>query len=287
MDKEINLKPVWDAVLEVYQEVAKICDRHHLRYYLTDGSAIGAVRHHGFIPWDDDFDMSMPRPDYEKFIEYAKTELPPKMKFLDWHNCPEFCFLFGKVQCCDREKVEQVERECGYMLSNGLYIDIFPIDGYPTSNLEISWTKFYCYLMRALWRARCGVFKNQTQKGKLLCCFGWCIALFVPWIRTTADIMSRCEKFLLRHPFASSKYSQRASVYLTGLNRPPLPVEWWGTATVQQFMDVSVPLPRDYDSFLRFYYGDYMQLPPVDKQIPSHGYNYRCGWWLGPTKIKA
>jgi len=281
---DVNLKPVWEAILEIYQEVAKICDRHHLRYYLTDGSAIGAVRHHGFIPWDDDFDMSMPREDYVKFIEYAKTELPTHLKFLDWHNCPEFCFLFGKVQDCRREKVEAVEKECGYMLSNGLYIDIFPIDGYPTSKVEIKFTKIHCYLMRALWRARCGVFKNQTRKGKLLCCLGWIVAVFVPWIRTTADIMSRCEKFLLRHPFSGSDYSQRASVYLTGLNRPPLPTSWWGKAKMIPFGDISVPLPEDYDSYLRFYYGDYMKLPSIESQKPSHGYKYRCGWWLGPTK---
>lgn len=284
MDKEINLKPVWNAVLEVYQEVAKICDRHHLRYYLTDGSAIGAVRHHGFIPWDDDFDMSMPRPDYEKFIEYAKTELPAHLKFLDWRNTPEIGYIFGKVQETRREKVEAVERQCGYMLSSGVYVDILPIDGYPMNALERGWIRSYTKILRALWRARFSVFANQSTRGKMLCCLGWIYAICMPWIRKPQDVMRRCEAIQKRHGFDESEFTGRASVYLSGLNRPPLPKQWWGEAVWMEFNGIKVPLPHDYDSYLRFYYGDYMKLPPKDRQSPSHEYKYRCAWWLGPTK---
>lgn len=280
---KVNLKPVWNAVLEVYQEVAKICDRHHLRYYLTDGSAIGAVRHHGFIPWDDDFDMSMPRPDYEKFIEYAKTELPPHLKFLDWRNTPEIGYIFGKVQETRREKVEAVERECGYMLSSGLYVDILPVDGYPMNGVERFWIRAYTSILRALWRARFGVFKNQTARGKMLCFLGWLYALFMPWIRKPQDVMRRCENIQKRHKFDESEFTGRASVYLSGLNRPPLPKKWWGEAVWMDFDGLRVPLPQDFDSYLRFYYGDYMKLPPEASQHPSHEYKYRCAWWLGPT----
>lgn len=281
---DVNLAPVWAATLEIYREVARICDRHHLRYYLTDGSAIGAVRHHGFIPWDDDFDMSMPREDYRKFIAYARAELPPHLKFLNWENCPEFCFLFGKVQDCRRDMVESVERDCGYMLSNGLYIDIIPIDGYPTSVLEKEFVKIYTYLLRALWRAKFGIFRNQSRKGKLLCVLGHVFSMFVPWIRYPEQIMARCEKLLCRHAFSESENTQRASVFLTGLNRSPLPKSWWGKATMCAFCDIQVPLPHDYDSYLHFYFGEYMKLPPPEKRKPSHGYAHRCGWWLGPTK---
>ena len=113
---KINLKPVWDAVLNVYREVAQICDKHGLRYYLTDGTALGAVRHKGFIPWDDDFDMSMPREDYQKFIEIARNELPEHLKFVNWENTPEFTLLFGKVQDTRADFVKSIEAECGYML---------------------------------------------------------------------------------------------------------------------------------------------------------------------------
>ena len=128
-----GLRPLWDASLGIYREIAKICERHGLRYYVTDGTALGAVRHKGFIPWDDDFDMSMPRPDYEKFKKIFMAELPPHLKFVDFHNTPEFGLLFGKVQDCRRDKIEALEKVVGFQLSNGLFIDIFPIDGYPRS----------------------------------------------------------------------------------------------------------------------------------------------------------
>ena len=282
--EKIDLRPVWTAIMEVYAEVAKICERHGLRHYFTDGSAIGAVRHSGFIPWDDDLDISMPREDYERFIEYARDELPSYLKFLNWKNCPEFNFLFGKVQDCRRERVEEVERKCGYMLSNGLYVDILPIDGYPKSRFEIFYVRCYAGLLRAVWRAKFGVFKNQTFRGKILSFLGHIGSIFVPWIRRPEQIMEPCERMLRRHKFGESQYSSRVDMYLTALDRPPWRLEWWGEAQWHDFMGVKVPLPHDYDSYLRFYYGDYMTLPPEEQRVPIHGYNYRCAWWLGPTK---
>ena len=64
---KLDMRPIWDALLHVYEEFARVCDENNLRYYLAEGSAIGALRHKGFIPWDDDLDVIMPRPDYERF----------------------------------------------------------------------------------------------------------------------------------------------------------------------------------------------------------------------------
>lgn len=281
--KSVNLRPVWDATLDVYREIARVCDKHGLRYYLTDGTAIGAVRHKGFIPWDDDFDMSMPRNDYERFVELAKRELPPHLKFVNWKNTPEFSLLFGQVHDCRRDKISKVEKACGYMLSLGIYVDIFPIDGYPESSLERWFVRKYAYLLRALWRAKGGVYKNQSRRGKVLMVIGRILSVLFPWLRTTSDIMIRCEQLQKKHEFAGSKNSSRASVYLTGLNRPPLPTEWWGEPSWHEFEGLRVPLPHDYDSFLRFYFKDYMKLPPKDKQKPTHDYPHRCDWCYGPT----
>lgn len=282
-ERTINLKPVWSAILEVYQEIAKICERHGLRYYVTDGTAIGAIRHHGFIPWDDDFDMSMPREDYDKFIAYAKTELPSYLKFVNWQNTPEFSLLFGQVHDSRREKVAAVEKACGYELSLGIYVDIIPIDGYPESCLERWFVRKYAYLLRSIWRAKGGVFSQQSCRGKILMCIGKILSILMPWIQTQTDVLAICEKLLRRHPFNGSRYSGRASVYLTGLNRPPLPSSWWGMGKMVDFENIKVPVPQDYDAFLRFYFHDYMKLPPLEKRCPSHEYSYKCAWCYGPT----
>lgn len=138
----VDLSPIWDALMEMYEVFSSICTKHNLRHYVTDGSAIGAVRHKGFIPWDDDLDVSMPRPDYNKFMEIASKELPSNLVAYDRHQCPEMKVLFGKVQEVRESKVHKVEKQIGRILAHGLYIDIFPIDGCPSSAFEIAWVKF-------------------------------------------------------------------------------------------------------------------------------------------------
>ena len=276
-----NLQPVWDAILEIYMEISRLCDRHGLRYYLTDGSAIGAVRHKGFIPWDDDLDLSMPREDYMRFVELARTELPPYLRFLDWHNVSDFTLLFGKVQDIRKEKVLEVERQCGYMLSSGLYVDIIPIDGYPKSCIERFLTKIVVGVLSCIVRYKCMSFGAQTNKGRFVWLVGLLFSLAFPFV-TDKRCKEFCEKQLLRHPFKDSEITGRASLRLTLLNRKPIPKKIWGRCpSMHEFQGLKVPLPQDFDSYLRFYYGDYMKLPPESKRVPSHEYRYRCSWWLG------
>ena len=283
---EINLKPVWDATLNVYREVAKVCDRYGLRYYLTDGTALGAVRHHGFIPWDDDFDMSMPREDYNKFIEVASKELPAHLKFVNWENAPEFTLLFGKVQDSREDYIKSVEEQCGYMLSSGIYIDIIPIDGYPKSAIERLVVKMSVAVLSCMIRFRCMDYRVQSKKGKLVWIAGLALSILMPWMNGQS-CKRKCEQFLVRHPYAGARYTGRASMRLTMLNRKPIPAEYWGEPSRSVFCGVDVPVPHDLDAYLRFYYGDYMKLPPPDQQQHSHEYSYRCAWWLGPTVSKA
>lgn len=279
---KINLKPVWDAVLNVYREVAQICDKHGLRYYLTDGTALGAVRHKGFIPWDDDFDMSMPREDYQKFIEIARNELPEHLKFVNWENTPEFTLLFGKVQDTRADFVKSIEAQCGYMLSSGIYIDIIPIDGYPKSRIEKIFVKAAVSVLSCMIRFRCMKYSVQSRKGKLVWLAGLTLSVLMPWM-DGQKCKRRCEAFLRKNPFAGAKYTGRASMRLTMLNRNPIPTEYWGVPSRSMFCDIDVPVPHDVDAYLRFYFGDYMKLPPEDQQRHSHEYSYRCSWWLGPT----
>lgn len=282
-EKKINLRPVWDATLNVYREIAEICQRHNLRYYLTDGTAIGAVRHRGFIPWDDDFDISMPREDYRRFIEYSQKELPSHLKFVNWENTPELIYLFGKVQETDKNIVEAVESKCGYMLTSGIYVDIIPIDGYPESRIEQFLVRGVVGLLSCIIRFRCMSIKAQSKKGKLVWVAGLLLTIPLPFLNGNA-CKKICEKLLMRHPFANATFTGRASLRLTILNRPPMPMSYWGEPSHHFFEGMDMPLPHDYDAYLRFYYGDYMTPPPESQQHPSHEYSKRCAWWLGPTK---
>ena len=268
----------------IYAEVAKICDRHGLRYYVTDGTALGAMRHGGFIPWDDDFDISMPRPDYDEFRKFAPQELPENLKFMDCWNAPEFTMLFGKVLDTRRDVVEGMEKKIGYVLSGGIGIDIFPIEGFPSGLLK----KLYVKLVHAVILRRLVFqgekFKGNTFKGKMHCLSAIVCALLTPWLKTEADLLMALERLVLCSSFDESEYTARTCSQRSIFRRVPLRKEVWGKPTPVEFDGSVVMVPEDCDSYLRneFYQWDYHEFPPEDKQHPTHSYSEHRSWWLGP-----
>lgn len=280
MQKNYNLRPVWDAILNIYATYTELCKKYGLRYYIINGTAIGAVRHHGFIPWDDDFDVAMPREDYEKFRRIVK-ELPPHLKFVDWHNTKEYTQLFGKIQDSRREVVESIERETGFMLSNGIFIDVFPIDGFPSNPIMYYLYKVKYQIIKAVIRFRLHSFKEQTKAGVGTWCLGMFCGFFWPFRWSQPRLFTAIEKFAKSCPFATSKNTGRVDSSLTF--RYVYDKSVWGSPQYVSFENINVPIPQKIDEYLRLEYGNYMQLPPETKRTPNHGYSWRCSWWLGPT----
>lgn len=280
-----GLSPIWDGCIEVYLEFARVCDKHHLRYYVTDGNALGAVRHNGFIPWDDDFDVSMPRPDYERFVELANTELPPHLKFVDWHNAKSFNRLFGKIQDTRVERIAEIEAKIGHMLSNGNFIDIFPIDGYPDSIWQRFKLRFIMFFLNPLSRFRLSQFRIQSTKGKIVWIVGAILSVLIPFWRSRSALLSKLESELRRYSYGRSKMTGRACSRVSVIYRPSVPKSAWGDGQMMEFYGIEIPLPSDYDAYLTSEYGDYKTLPPAEKQHPTHWYDYRAPWWLGPDSV--
>lgn len=281
-----GLRPLWDASLEIYREIAKICDRHGLRYYATDGTALGAVRHKGFIPWDDDLDISMPRPDYEKFKQIAEVELPTNLRFWDFRDEPNDIFLFGKVQCIEKDRVLTLEKKLGRTLSNGLFVDIFPIDGYPVRKLARAKIRFVTTLLQCVVRFRCMSVAKQSPKGKVVWLFGAFFSVLLPWMNQRR-CLSVCEKYLLRYPFETTEFTGRTCSSLNVLRRAPLKRTVWGKGVDVEFDTNQVRVPEDVDAHLRneYYKWDYMQLPPKSARHPTHTLSCHFPWWLGATKL--
>ena len=284
-DDRFGLRPLWDAMLAIYSEVAKICDRHGLRYYATDGTALGAIRHKGFIPWDDDFDISMPRPDYEKFLELAKTELPENLKIVNNDNTPEFKLIFAKVQEVREPYVKQIENKLGYELSNGIFIDVFPIEGYPCGFRRIFINLIISILARAI------IWGNQnhssmTIKNLVKTLYVKIVRLIIPGCQDWQDCIHTMERLVRSTDFETSEFTSRTCSQLKLTRRSPLPRKVWGKARILEFDNITIPVPENVDSYLRneFNKYDYRELPPVEEQHPTHSYSSRCPWWLGPTE---
>lgn len=280
-EDRFGMRPLWDALLGIYGEFAAICDKHNLRYYLLEGNAIGAVRHKGFVPWDDDIDVAMPRPDYERFISECLDDLPPNLKFLDWNNAPEFTLSFGKIQETRREIVEGIENRVGFQLSNGLYIDILVLDGCPKGGLALFVYKYKLFILEAMFRSKMRTFASESCRGKRIWLLGRVLSIALFWV--SADcVKAWIETHMRSIPFEDAEMTWRAG----GAVR----VQWvfprriWNGVVMHEFDTINAPLPKGYDEYLRIQYGDYMKLPPPEKQVPSHSYAARCPWWLGPTK---
>lgn len=278
-----GLKPVWDAIIKVYLEFAKICDRHGLRYYVVDGNAIGAVRHGGFIPWDDDFDVAMPRRDYDRFLEIAETELPNDLKIVTWCNTPEFNMLSAKVQLANRDVVGQIENVTGRMLSNGIFIDIFPIDGATTSDVKWVVESLWYFMLECLLRFHNDKLWRQTKKGKVVWFVGMALSPLLFWMSSHDIICGKLDKLQRRNDFNNSSLYD-SSAFMSGVKRRKRhQVYVWGNPVMVDFESIKVPLPEHYKEYLRFWYGDYMRMPSIEAQKPPHQYGWRCEWWLGPT----
>lgn len=277
-----GLMPLWDALLVIYGAFAEICDRHGLRYYMTDGNALGAVRHHGFIPWDDDLDVSMPRQDYEKFLMIASVELPSYLKIVDFKNTPEFGMLFCKIQDSRSDMVQYLEQKVGRNLSNGVFIDVFPIDGFPDSLIGRIWYWVRIKAIYTIRRAITTTFASQTTKGRLAWLLGYFIHLIYPFCRTEEECLLAAEKINKECMFGDTQICGRAATSMW--KRYLLPTEVYGDPVFFDFEGIKVPLPHDYDAWLKYDYLNYMQLPPESERHPTHEYVKDTPWKYGPTQ---
>lgn len=257
MSVQYNLKPVWNAILDVYKQVFAICERHGLRIFVAYGTEIGAMRHHGFIPWDDDFDVYMPRPDYNRFMELAPKELP---SYLEWHSMetdPEYNLYFGKVQDTRVDVLERVKRESGLKLEQGVFVDFFPLDGLPATYIGI-----------LLWNIRRSLIRRSfDSRGKR-----WGISTFVYKIMAMClpqSAKSYMQNWITRIPYDSS---ENVAWTLSTFRFPKFIKRrtWFASAKMVDFENISVPVPIGVLDDLKTMYGDYKKLPPIDQRKPTH-----------------
>jgi len=277
------LRPLWDALLDVYCEFAKLCDANGLKHYVVEGNAIGALRHGGFIPWDDDFDVAMPRPDYERLRKICQTGLPSHLKLLDWRSAPEMQYMMGKIQDCREKLVHEVEGKIGRMLADGIYIDILVIDAMPDGRLKRKAYKLNRRIHDAIRRRWGTPFADWRWRGKIIWLLGWLFS-WILGVGSKAEAYSAAEKFMKSVRFGSTGTTWRegASPRTTNME---IPARVWNGVKMVSFEGLSVPIPAGYDEYLRMQYGDYMTPPKQCFRKSTHARTAYSPWWKGPTKL--
>ena len=233
------LRQMQERMLHVYQAIDDICQRHQIPYWLSGGSMLGAVRHQGFIPWDDDLDLEMLRPDFERLMKLLPSELPEDMA-LQWHTTdPNYFFQYAKV----RDKNSQLFERNGYdrvWKEHGIYVDIFPLERMPLWIHKLSLLTFgHTYKMlrtakdpiRAMRSVRMLAAVNRS--------------LFFPLLRLMAKVFrSRYYDFAMGIP-----YFQKS------------PLEDFLPVRRVPFEDTTAPIMKEAEKCLAYRYGDYMRLP--------------------------
>ena len=247
-------KRLQEIELNLLKEFLLICKKENLHYYLLGGTLLGAVRHKGFIPWDDDVDIGMPRKDYEKFISCAQKYLPEYCFLQTFRTDPQYPFPFAKI--IDNRTIYKEFLLSKLQINHGVWIDIFPLDFCSTNY------KWLTFLQRILFKRTSCKFvfkKNFIQRMlQVLSC-----VICPSWNKS----IEWHDKLLQAQESDTTMMANFCGCWRT---KEIVPSEWFGKGAELKFENLRVMGPKHYDKWLTQVYGDYMQLPPVEKRKACH-----------------
>ncbi|MCH5155398.1 MAG: LicD family protein [Clostridiales bacterium] len=271
MDYDVELtEKVKSVQLEIAEVIKDVCEKNGIRYYLAYGTLLGAVRHDGFIPWDDDIDIMIPYPDLLKFEQACKTDLPKGYFYQSPETDPEFRLSIMRV-CKDNTLLIEKGTE-SKNIHHGIFVDIYPIYGAAPKNRRK--LQIFRAMKRALYLLdepvknhgavmRLGssfLLKTKTKKGK-----------------------ARAEKKLFQK-IARYDYDQSDNVVCLDstikIMSTEFKREWFGNGVMHKFGDTEFMIPEKPDAVLTKMYGDYMVLPPEEERKPHHDFvriEFDCG----------
>lgn len=248
--------------LEIFIEFKKICDKNNLNYYICAGTLLGAVRHKGFIPWDDDIDVLMLRCDYEQFLKIAQDELPEYYFLQNLYTDSEFFFNFSKIRDNRTTFIETSTRNLN--INHGVFIDIFPLDRFPNSYID----KMYIRLVERITNTRIGEYFEYTGDVS-------------DSIRDV--IIKKCSYLIFNTPKKAVFFKERMYKKINEKsgdlfknysgawgNKEIVSDKYFKDTIILNFEGIQVKAPLHYDKYLTNLYGDYMKFPPIEKQISHH-----------------
>ena len=260
-------KEIWAIELDLLMQLDKVCKENNLHYCVGAGTLLGAIRHHGFIPWDDDIDVYMLRHDYDKLMELAKEFQYPYFLQNTYTDSNEISW-FSRLR--NAETTGATKRELYIDICKGIFIDIFPLDGICDNKTEDKkqekkneLLKRICRLYNVTRRKYPDKRGNTSIKKRIL--------------KKVLKLVLSCPKLLFRtYDNNLKKYSSnstkiwgnRTLVFECPKSRRPL--KDYQECVMMPFEFIEVPVPKAYDSMLRQQYGDYMKIPE-NKGSDMHG----------------
>lgn len=257
-------KKIWKVEIDLLTELLRVCKKYDLRIMVYSGTMLGAIRHKGFIPWDDDMDVAMPRKDYEKLLNVASNEFKIPFFFQTALTDSKFFVEYARLRNSNTTGMVTWNKSIDY--NNGIYIDIFPLDGYIENKIKLN---------------------LQLIKRKFL-------KQFLSTYYADEDYISKKPAFMVHllqvvakkkpYKYWYDKFTKNLCKYngktktITQMTHQRFVVEkYWCTEEDFDnliwvpFENIEVPVPVKYDEFLKRFYGDYMKFPPVEERGEWHG----------------
>ena len=256
-----SITKVKQIEIEILREFVKVCNALNLRWYAGYGTALGAIRHKGFIPWDDDVDVVMPRKDYEIFCKDAQKLFADNYFVQTLDSDKEYWQPFAKVRRSDTTFWE--EGTLNDEINHGIYMDIFPLDGYPTN-----WFYEKIYMIKRV------VYDNFLYQGgdwKKMSGYRKIFALLYRIIKgtlTKKEAAIKKEKLVTFIPYDDGKLV--SCLVADTPKAEAVTSNVYGNAREVVFEDMLVRVPDQCEVYLEKLYGDYMQFPPEEERIPLH-----------------
>lgn len=269
--KELTTRETQEVALEVLKVITDLCDKIHCRYFLAYGTLLGAVRHKGFIPWDDDVDIMMPRPDYVKLLRYFEKYQSdyPNIRLFNYDVCQEYPYMITRFSDNRYKLVEENEKSYGM----GVFIDVYPLDGLGNDKKRAYQRGRKADILSSLcYQASRTRFLAETNSYGLKAIK---IAIKFPMYFIARalgkDFFQKRLKSLKYLNYDSSVYVG-CGVWIVGYKDDTYKREWFEELIKVPYEQYEFYIPKEYDKILKQLFHDYMKLPPKKDRIGHHHY---------------
>lgn len=269
-------KAIWNVELQIMDEIVRICEKYNIKYFLAGGSMIGAVRHNGFIPWDDDIDVGMFRQEYERFLKLCKKELSYPYFIQTYDNDDGYCYVHAKIRRSDTTAIRKIDWKSGLTFNQGIFVDIVPFDNIPDTLIPRVWHFTNVIISERILKRYFNYrgFEHHSWKSRLFKVLVDCVIAF----KSPDKIYSSCDKMLKKYSGKNTTFvGELTTNYKYKKSRRERVL--YDELVDHPFEDRIYKIPKRYEEILNLAYGDWRTPKPQSPTLhgamfydPDHPY---------------